>query len=78
MIYITLHLYCRNLAVILHVIKGNIGTGILAMPNAFSNSGIVVSTLDTLILAGSFTFVSLSGKSAIFILATLVSIHYSM
>ena len=53
-----LNLFCRNLAVILHVIKGNIGTGILAMPNAFSNSGIVVSTLDTLILASSFAFLA--------------------
>ena len=27
----------------MHIIKGNVGTGILAMPVAFSNAGILVS-----------------------------------
>ena len=28
----------------MHIIKGNVGTGILAMPVAFSNAGILVSS----------------------------------
>jgi len=28
----------------MHIIKGNLGTGVLAMPVAFSNAGILVSS----------------------------------
>lgn len=34
-----------NLQTMMHILKGNIGTGILAMPSAFKNSGLVVGTL---------------------------------
>jgi len=34
----------------MHVIKGNLGTGILAMPVAFSHAGILVSLFLHLII----------------------------
>ena len=34
----------------IHLLKGNIGTGILAMPDAFKNEGLVVGTIGTLLM----------------------------
>lgn len=34
----------------IHLLKGNIGSGILAMPDAFSNAGLVVGTIGTLFM----------------------------
>ncbi|XP_046387616.1 proton-coupled amino acid transporter-like protein CG1139 isoform X2 [Ischnura elegans] len=39
-----------NLDTMIHLLKGNIGTGILAMPDAFRNAGLVVGTVGTLIM----------------------------
>ncbi|XP_063222734.1 proton-coupled amino acid transporter-like protein pathetic isoform X2 [Bacillus rossius redtenbacheri] len=39
-----------NLDTMIHLLKGNIGTGILAMPDAFRNAGLVVGTLGTLLM----------------------------
>lgn len=34
----------------IHLLKGNVGTGILAMPDAFRNAGLVLGTIGTLIM----------------------------
>jgi hypothetical protein len=41
-----------NLQTMMHLLKGNIGTGILAMPNAFSNSGLLTGTILLPIIGG--------------------------
>jgi len=44
-----------NLDTMIHLLKGNIGTGILAMPDAFRNAGLIVGTVGTLIMGGICT-----------------------
>ena len=34
---------CSDFDVLMHLIKANIGTGMLALPSAFSRSGLAVS-----------------------------------
>ena len=36
----------RNIESMMHVLKGNIGTGILAMPTAVMNAGLWVGSQD--------------------------------
>uniref|UniRef100_A0A1B6LYL8 Amino acid transporter transmembrane domain-containing protein n=2 Tax=Graphocephala atropunctata TaxID=36148 RepID=A0A1B6LYL8_9HEMI len=44
-----------NLDTMIHLLKGNIGTGILAMPDAFRNAGLVVGTVGTLAMGAICT-----------------------
>lgn len=40
----------RNTDTLIHLLKGSLGTGILAMANAFHNSGYVVGFIGTIII----------------------------
>lgn len=40
----------RNADTLIHLLKGSLGTGILAMPHAFHNAGYVVGTISTIII----------------------------
>lgn len=44
-----------NVDTLIHLLKGNIGTGILAMPDAFKNSGLYMGLFATLILGAICT-----------------------
>ncbi|XP_019875991.1 proton-coupled amino acid transporter-like protein pathetic isoform X2 [Aethina tumida] len=44
-----------NFDTMVHLLKGNVGTGILAMPDAFRNAGWVVGLLGTLIMGAICT-----------------------
>ncbi|XP_015588620.1 proton-coupled amino acid transporter-like protein CG1139 [Cephus cinctus] len=39
-----------NAETLIHLLKGSLGTGILAMPNAFSNSGLVTGVIATILI----------------------------
>ena len=41
-----------NLSSLMHLLKGNIGTGILAMPSAVMNAGLWVGTIGILVIGG--------------------------
>lgn len=40
----------RNSETLIHLLKGSLGTGILAMPNAFFNSGLLIGTVGTILI----------------------------
>ena len=40
-----------NTDTIIHLLKGNLGTGILAMPDAIKNSGLLVGNLGLVLMA---------------------------
>ncbi|XP_018355306.1 PREDICTED: proton-coupled amino acid transporter-like protein CG1139 [Trachymyrmex septentrionalis] len=45
-----------NFETLVHLLKGSLGTGILAMPNAFYNSGLVVGVIATVIIGALCTY----------------------
>ncbi|XP_029171872.1 proton-coupled amino acid transporter-like protein CG1139 isoform X2 [Nylanderia fulva] len=45
-----------NLETLVHLLKGSLGTGILAMPNAFGNSGYLVGIVATVIIGVLCTY----------------------
>ncbi|KAI5644817.1 transmembrane amino acid transporter protein domain-containing protein [Phthorimaea operculella] len=45
-----------NTETLLHLLKGSLGTGILAMPKAFSNAGYVVGAVGTLVIGVLCTY----------------------
>lgn len=47
---------CRNAETLIHLLKGSLGTGILAMPNAFCNSGLLVGVIATVIIGALCTY----------------------
>ncbi|KAI5642670.1 transmembrane amino acid transporter protein domain-containing protein [Phthorimaea operculella] len=44
-----------NFDTLIHLLKGNIGTGILAMPDAFKNAGLIFGVFSTLIMGAICT-----------------------
>lgn len=45
-----------NTETLIHLLKGSLGTGILAMPEAFKNSGLVVGSIATVIIGAICTY----------------------
>ncbi|EFN74142.1 Proton-coupled amino acid transporter 1 [Camponotus floridanus] len=45
-----------NFETLVHLLKGSLGTGILAMPNAFCNSGLLVGVIATIIIGVLCTY----------------------
>lgn len=46
----------RNTETLLHLLKGSLGTGILAMPKAFANAGYVVGAIGTIVIGVLCTY----------------------
>lgn len=44
------NLCCRNSETLFHLLKGSLGTGILAMPNAFYHAGYILGLIGTLVI----------------------------
>lgn len=56
-----------NLDTLIHLLKGNIGTGILAMPDAFKNAGLYVGLIGTMLM-GKFSRITLKHEHGFTIL----------
>lgn len=50
LIFMVFNLCFSNCQTLIHILKGSLGTGILAMPNAFKNSGLLVGSIGTILI----------------------------
>lgn len=48
--------FCRNSETLIHLLKGSLGTGILAMPSAYANAGYVTGTIATILIGFLATY----------------------
>lgn len=48
--------HISNMDTLIHLLKGSLGTGILAMPNAFHHSGWVVGSIGTIVIGFICTY----------------------
>jgi hypothetical protein len=46
----------RNTETLVHLLKGSLGTGILAMPNAFFKAGLIVGVIGTALIGSLCTY----------------------
>lgn len=49
-------IFNRNMDTLIHLLKGSLGTGILAMPNAFNHSGYIVGAVGTIVIGFICTY----------------------
>ena len=75
----------RNAETLIHLLKGSLGTGILAMPNAFFKAGLVIGFVGTIFIGSLCTYcihvlVSTIGNrtTAIFKYSAVVKQTYEM
>ena len=67
--FVTSALYhCRSCETLIHLLKGNVGSGILVMPDAMKNSGLLVGIIG----------LQLIGAVAIHCMHMLVSVLLSL
>jgi len=50
-ISIVIHILFRNCETMIHLLKGNMGTGIFAIPDAFKNAGLLVGSIGLPLMA---------------------------
>lgn len=46
----SIHYMLRFLETLMHILKGNIGSGVFAMGDAFKNGGLILSPILTILL----------------------------
>lgn len=63
---------------LIHILKGSLGTGILAMPDAFKNAGLLVGTIGTYLIAMLCTYCLLMLVSSCFVIIIIyLHMYYS-
>lgn len=54
--FIQLFTFKSNIETLIHLLKGSVGTGILAMPQAYSNAGYIPGFVGTILLGMLCTY----------------------